>query len=158
MIKKKVNITVKTRQSDYVDINEKKTNEQVEGEDTRAEIFSEGELAVTEDGSVTLSYDESELTDVPFSLTSLHFNKENPELVTLMRSGQFRVAMVFEPYSRHICVYETPYMPIEMCIATHSLTNAIGEDGGSLFVRYSIETNGMRCELATIEMDVSPVD
>ena len=158
MIKKKVNITVKTQQSDYVAIKENSTADADSSDNSRAEIYSEGELVISDDGNLTLSYDESELTEVPFSLTSLHFDVRNPELVTLMRSGQFRLAMVFEQYARHICVYETPYMPIEMCIATHSLTNTLCEDGGRFYVRYSIETNRMRCELATIEMDVTLID
>ncbi len=158
----KMNITLHTEQSEYVEAQAGSpiplVDEEHEGdvECEQTDLFTEGELQVGADGKCILSYDESELTEAPFSLTSLHFNKNMPELVTLMRSGEFKVAMVFEPDMRHICVYETPYMPIEMCIATRKLKNTIGEDGGELCVRYSIETNGMRCECAKIKLVAVP--
>ncbi len=154
----KMNITLHTEQSEYVEMQDnspiplvdEEHEDEVECECT--DLFTEGTLEIDENGKCTLSYDESELTEAPFSTTSLHFDASSPELVTLMRTGEFRVAMVFESESRHICVYQTPYMPIEMCIATRKLKNTIGESGGELEVRYSIETNGMRCECAKISL------
>lgn len=162
MIKKKMMITLNTEQSDYVELSanspipmvESEREDEIEHEKT--ELFTEGTLEISRDGKFVLSYDESKLTNAPFSITSVHFEKSNPNLVTLMRTGEFRLAMVFEPDTRHICVYETPYMPIEMCIATHSLKNTLSERGGCLRVRYSIETNGMRCEMARIDLVVQP--
>lgn len=164
MIKRKMTITLNTEQSDYVELSaespipmvDEEHEDEVECEKT--ELFTEGTLEISGDGKCTLSYDESKLTNAPFSITSVHFEKDNPNLVTLMRSGDFRLAMVFEPDTRHICVYETPYMPIEMCIATHSLENTLGENGGCLRVRYSIETNGMRCEIARINLVAVPAE
>ena len=158
----KMNITLHTEQSEYVEAQQNSPipliddehEDEVECEET--DLYTEGVLEIEEDGSMTLSYDESELTEAPFSLTSVHFDKNAPELVTLMRSGDFKVAMVFESNMRHICVYETPYMPIEMCIATRKLKNTISEDGGELEVYYSIETNGMRCERAKIRLCAVP--
>jgi len=163
MKKKKMKIILNTEQSDYVEQSEtspiplidEELADKVECE--RTELFTEGTFEIN-GGACTLSYDESKLTNVPFSITSVHFEKDNPELVTLMRSGELSLAMVFEPDTRHICVYETPYMPIEMCIATHSLQNTLSEDGGCLCVRYSIEANGMRCELAKITLTARPFE
>ncbi len=159
----KMQITLHTEQSEYVDsmlgvsvpIMDKAREKEVECQET--DLYSEGELEIHEDGSMVLSYDESELPDTPFSQTSLHFKKSAPLLVTLMRSGQFKSAMVFEPMTRHICVYETPFMPIEMCIDTQNLENTLSETGGELCVRYSIETNCMRCERAKIKLLASPM-
>ncbi len=158
----KMNITLHTEQSEYVEVQndspipliDDEHEQDVECEQT--DLYTEGMLEISSDGKCTLSYDESELTQAPFSRTSLHFEQSCPELVTLMRTGEFRVAMVFEPESRHICVYETPFMPIEMCIVTQRMKNTVGAEGGELSVRYCIETNGMRCERARIKLKATP--
>lgn len=154
-IKKKFNILINTEQSDYRDISESRFPLADTEEDEResVEFYTEGELVISADGSFSLSYDESELTGMTGAVTSVNFNLSEPGLVTLMRTGAYRMAMVFEQGKRHICTYQTPYMPIEMSVLAKKLENTLTEDGGELRVEYSIDANGMRCEYAKMILE-----
>ncbi|MBR6708728.1 MAG: DUF1934 domain-containing protein, partial [Clostridia bacterium] len=59
------------------------------------ELVLEGELSV-EDGRVTVSYEETELTGMAGSTTTLSFDRDNPQLVTMMREGEVQTVLVFE--------------------------------------------------------------
>ena len=155
--KQKFNILINTEQSDYREINADRLlvlsdSADVDAECEKVEFYTEGELTISSDGKYCLSYDESEITGMEGSVTSVNFNTNEPGLVTLMRTGAFRMAMVFERGARHICTYMTPYMPIEMVVVTKRLENTLGEDGGELICEYSIEANGMRCERARMRL------
>ena len=154
-IKKKFNITINTEQADYREISSSflPLADTPETECEKVEFYTEGELTLHGDGSYSLSYDESELTGMEGAVTSVNFNLSEPELVTLMRTGAYRMAMVFEAGKRHICTYQTPYMPIEMAVATKKLKNTLTEEGGILEAEYSIDANGMRCEYAKIHLE-----
>ena len=163
-MKRKFNIFIQSEQSDYSEIAAKKlipTAEPMpmpEVESEKIEFYTEGELTLTRDGKYCLSYDESKLTGMEGSVTSVNFQLDDRGLVTLMRNGTFRMVMVFENGKRHICTYQTPYMPIELCVVTKKLENSLSEDGGTLRVEYSIETNGMRCELTKLTLRATPIN
>ena len=154
-IKKKFNINITTEQSDYREIATSRLplRDVGEVECEKIEFYTEGELTINERGEYSLSYDESELTGMEGAITSVNFNTREPELVTLLRTGAYRMAMVFECGVRHICTYQTPYMPIEMAVVTKKLSNTLTEDGGVLEAEYSIDANGMRCEYAKIHLE-----
>ena len=157
-IKKRFNILINSEHSDYREISAEQflplanaPDKEVECEKT--EFYTEGELTISADGKFCLCYDESEITGMEGSVTSVNFDTSDTGLVTLMRSGAFRMAMVFEQGKRHICTYQTPYMPIEMSVMTKKLSNNLTADGGTLIAEYSIDTNGMRCEHAKIMLE-----
>ena len=157
-IKKKFNILITSEQSDYREAKETLIElanlaEPDEGEVETCEFYTEGDLVISADGQFSLSYDESELTGMEGAVTSVNFDLSEPTLVTLMRSGAYRMAMVFEQGARHICTYQTPYMPIEMAVTTKKLENALTADGGYLYAEYSIDAGGMRCERAKIRLE-----
>ena len=69
------------------------------------ELVTEGRLA--RDGeSYTLSYQESELTGLEGTLTTIQVDGEQ---VTLMRVGEFNSQLVFQEGRRHLSMYNTPY-------------------------------------------------
>ena len=160
--KVRFNILINTEQSDYREMNKDKllvlSNDHEEAEGERMEFYTEGELTLSADGRYCLSYDESEITGMEGSVTSVNFNTSEPSLVTLLRTGAFRMAMVFERGQRHICTYMTPYMPIEMVVVTKKLENGLTEDGGELYCEYSIEANGMRCERASMRLSAKKIE
>ncbi len=153
--KKKFNITITSEQSDYRDGSEARfpLADSDEGDAENVEFYTEGELVISPDGQYTLSYDESELTGMEGSVTSVNFDLSEPSLVTLMRTGAYRMAMVFEQGKRHICTYQTPYMPIELAVTTSVLENTLTDEGGHLYAEYSIDAGGMRCERAKIRLE-----
>ena len=154
-IKKKFNILINTEQSDYRDISSSRLplRDADTDEGESVQFYTEGIMTIDGQGNLSLSYDESDLTGMEGAVTSVNFNLSECGLVTLMRSGAYRMAMVFERGARHICTYQTPYMPIEMAVTTRKLTNTLTEDGGTLEVEYSIDANGMRCERARIRLE-----
>ena len=108
------------------------------------EIYTEGRLRVTPD-RVSLSYEETEITGMEGSQTVVSFLKSQPELVTMSRTGAVNTALVFEPKKRHICSYNTPYMPFELCVRTISMDNRLESDG-EFSLEYIIEIRGATAE------------
>ncbi len=116
------------------------------------EMFSEGELYVTDD-RVIIAYDESELTGMEGSSTQVRFERNHPELVTMMRSGSVSTILVFEEGKRHICTYQTPYMPFEICVYTKSVKNELLERG-VIDLDYIVEIRGAQAERTQFKIEV----
>ena len=116
------------------------------------EMFSEGELYVTPD-RVIIAYDESELTGMEGSHTQVRFEKSSPELVTMMRSGTVNTILVFEEGKRHICTYQTPYMPFEICVLTKSVKNTLLENG-VIELDYIVEIRGAQAERTQFKIEI----
>ena len=68
------------------------------------ELVTEGRLA-REGDSYTLSYQESELTGLEGTLTTIQVDGGQ---VTLLRVGEFNSQLVFQEGRRHLSVYNTP--------------------------------------------------
>ncbi|MBR3966480.1 MAG: DUF1934 domain-containing protein [Clostridia bacterium] len=120
-----------------------------EDEDTLS-LVAEG--VISDDGErIEIRYEESELTGMEGATTTLSFERKNPNLVTMLRGGSVTTAMAFEPKKRHICVYETPYMPFELCIHTLALKNEL-LTCGRLYLDYIVEFKGAQAERTKFTM------
>ena len=119
-----------------------------EEDDGIIEIFTEGRLRVTPE-RVSLTYEETEITGMEGSKTTVSFLKSQPELVTMSRTGAVNTALVFEPKKRHICSYTTPFMPFELCVRTISMDNRL-ENDGEFSLEYIIEIRGATAEHNTL--------
>ena len=130
---------------------EDETPQKNEDEDT-LELFAQG--YISDDGDrIEISYNESELTGMDGASTTLSFDKKNPSLVTMLRGGSVTTAMVFEEKKRHICVYETPYMPFELCIHTLDVKNEL-LTRGLLYLDYVVEFKGAQAERTKFTMTI----
>ena len=116
------------------------------------EMFSEGELYITDD-RVIIAYDESELTGMEGSHTQVRFERNAPELVTMMRSGNVSTILVFEEGKRHICTYQTPYMPFEICVFTKTVKNNLLDDG-VIELDYIVEIRGAQAERTQFKIEI----
>lgn len=116
------------------------------------EMFSEGELYIMPD-RVIIAYDESELTGMEGSHTQVRFEKNAPELVTMMRSGSVNTILVFEEGKRHICTYQTPYMPFEICVFTKKVNNTLLENG-VIDLDYIVEIRGAQAERTQFKIEI----
>lgn len=103
------------------------------------------------DGRFEVYYDESEVTGMEGSSTSVSFDMSDKGIVTMLREGSVSTALVFESGRRHHCLYKTPYMPFEVCVNTLSVDNRVEEDG-ELFIDYIIEIRGAKAERTKFEM------
>ena len=107
-----------------------------------------------EEGRCEIAYDETELTGMEGSRTAISFELSRPDIVTLTREGNVSTAFVFENGKRHHCVYNTPYMPFEVCIKTISVNNDFLETG-CIDLDYVVEIRGARAERTKISLSVS---
>lgn len=123
-------------------------------EPEKYEIISTGYLV--DDGECyTVSYEESQLTGMEGSMSSVTFRHSDKELVNMIRSGAVSTAMTFRPHHRTITSYQTPFMPFEVGVHCLTVKNMLAE-GGSLFLDYIIEIRGGEAERCMMEFAVTP--
>ncbi len=118
------------------------------------EMLMEGRL-LTSTHRVELVYAESELTGMEGSMTAIGFDRANPELVSMMRTGPVRTAMTFEEGKRHICIYNTPFSEFEVCVRTIKVKNRLLEEN-TLELDYLIEIHGAQAEHCKMTVTVRP--
>ena len=107
-----------------------------EGQDSDTiELVTEGRLT-RDEGGYTLSYQESELTGLEGTLTTIQVEGEQ---VTLMRVGEVNSQMVFEEGRRHLSMYDTPYGALSVGINTRKMRAELDARGGSIEIDYAIE-------------------
>ncbi len=104
---------------------------------------------------VSIAWDESDASGMQGSRTSVSFQKGAEGVVTMMRTGAVKTALVFERGKRHHCVYQTPVMPFEVAVATNAVKNEI-EQSGKLMLDYAVELRGGTCERTKMQMSVLP--
>ena len=101
------------------------------------ELVTEGRLA--RDGeSYTLSYQESELTGLEGTLTTIQVDGEQ---VTLMRVGEFNSQLVFQRGKRNSSLYETPWGMMQVDVFTTSLAHRLDGRGGILEIKFNISVD-----------------
>ena len=102
------------------------------------ELVTEGTLSVTGEGTILLSYQESELTGMEGTTTT--FTIQGPQVI-LSRTGKINSQMVFEEGRQHTSLYETPFGELAIDIQTSRLRHSLTERGGLMDLRYSISVD-----------------
>jgi len=105
------------------------------------------------EGRLKISYEETEATGMDGSVTAITFLTDQPEVVSMIREGAVSTALVFEEGKRHHCLYQTPFMPFEICVRTIKVENRLMEDG-YLALDYVIEIRGAKAERTKFRMEV----
>lgn len=121
-----------------------------EAEDT--ELLMEGRL-ISNPFRVELVYEESELTGMEGSISTVGFDRSAPGLITMLRSGPVSTALVFEEGKRHTCVYDTPFSNFDVCVVTRRVRNDILRSG-VLELDYLIEIHGAQAEHCRMTLTV----
>jgi len=101
------------------------------------ELVTAGRMS-REGDSYILSYQESELTGLEGTLTTIQVDGGQ---VTLLRMGEFNSQLVFQEGRRHLSVYNTPYGAMSVGVHTRHLLAELGDRGGDIEVDYSIEVD-----------------
>ena len=104
---------------------------------------------------VSVSWQETEASGMAGSTTTVTYHRNEPEIVTMLRTGAVKTSLTFERGRRHYCAYQTPIMPFEVCVATDELKNNI-EGEGTLFLDYAVELRGATAERARMHMTLLP--
>ena len=105
-------------------------------DDDTIELVTEGCLEPDGDDGYTLSYQESELTGLEGTLTTIQVEGEQ---VTLMRAGEVNSQMVFQEGRRHLSMYNTPYGAMAIGVNTRHLLADLNDQGGDIEIDYAIE-------------------
>ncbi len=102
------------------------------------------------DGTVRISYEDSEITGLPGCLTT--FCAVVDGSVVLLRRGEVRTCMIFRRGTRQTCEYGTDGTMPTVTLHTHALESEMGETAGRLFVEYSVEIRGTVVERNAIHL------
>lgn len=90
-----------------------------------------------------LIYKESSELGMGDSSVKISWLAVDPQIITIMRSGDVETVMAFEPGRRHITAYSMPEMSFELCTHTLKCENTFnGEAGGEIYLDYIIEIRG----------------
>ena len=101
------------------------------------ELVTEGRLT-RDEGGYTLTYQESEVTGLEGTLTTILVDGEQ---VTLMRAGEINAQMVFQEGRRHLSMYNTPYGAMAIGVNTRHLLADLNDQGGDIEIDYAIEVD-----------------
>ncbi len=111
----------------------------VDSDSTKTELTTAGTLRSLRNGGFELKYEESEVTGFSGSTTRLTLNGNN--LVNLKRTGTAPSDLILEKDKKHHCHYGTPYGDFTMGIFTHCIYNDVDENGGELYLKYTVDIN-----------------
>ena len=104
---------------------------------------------------VNIGYTESEASGMEGSKTTITYQKSAPGLVSILRTGSVKTALVFEKGRRHHCVYQTPIMPFEVSVHTTEVKNDL-EARGTLYLDYAVELRGAQAERTKMTLSLLP--
>ncbi len=109
------------------------------GEDSDIELVSECDF-YEEDGVFFCEYEESEITGLGGTKTSIEIAKD---YVSLTRRGTVNSQMLFMEGRKTTSLYSMPFGELIIDIHTKSLCSDIGKSGGTLKVDYIIDINNV---------------
>ena len=107
------------------------------GDDTDIELVSECDFYKA-DGVYFCDYDESEITGLEGTKTSVEIGKD---YVSLVRTGTVNSQMLFMEGRKTTSLYSMPFGELTIDILTQNLSSDINENGGHLKVDYIIDIN-----------------
>jgi len=119
-------------------------------EDEAFELITDGEYE-QKNGISSFSYVESSLTGFDGMLTT--FDVEN-DRVTLRRGEGINGDMIFSEKQKHHFLYSTPFGSMMLGIGTHSISQNMRDDGGSLKIRYEIEVDNIAVSQNLFQIDI----
>lgn len=123
-----------------------------EAEPETVEINTVGKLRL-ENGRVEVSYEETEVTGMEGSTTAVTYAKGQEGIVSMVREGAVSTVLVFEENKRHHCVYNTPFMPFQVCVHTLKVENRL-LDEKYIALDYIVEIRGAKAERTKFRIDV----
>ena len=122
-----------------------------DGEDEKIEFFTVGQYSRTENGYV-LYYAESD--GIGYENSSVTITACG-DCITVERTGEAASTLTVEKSVKHHCVYGTPFGDFTMGINTYEVENTLGDFGGRLWFKYSIDINNDFVSENEMEITVS---
>ncbi len=127
----------------------------VENEADKVEFTTEGKLGEKE-GKMYILYEEDESIGARGVKTMLKI--ENDKQVILQRSGPLNSRMTIEKGQRHNCCYSTVQGDIMVGVFGEVIKSEINQNGGKLYMRYTVDVNMGLVSRNEIEISVKEVN
>lgn len=124
-----------------------------EGEEQRMEFTTDG-YYFYEDQVGCLSYEESEVTGLPGTRTSLFVM---PDQVVVDREGTVTSRMVFKEGLKSAFQYATPFGNANMGIDTRRIAQSMGEAGGRVEIDYVVNMEHVVASRNKFEITVQEI-
>ena len=109
-----------------------------QGEPEVTELMTEGAMTLEEDGEITLTYQETELTGMEGTTTRFSIRDDT---VVLARTGMVNSQLVFQRGKRNSSLYETPWGMMQVDVFTTSLAHRLDGRGGILEIKFNISVD-----------------
>ena len=104
---------------------------------------------------VAISYDEGELSGMEGSRTTVSYQKNEPGVITMLRTGSVKTALLFEKGRCHECVYQTPIAHFDVRVQTDEVNNSL-EGVGVLYLDYTVELKGAQPQRTKMTLTLLP--
>jgi len=99
------------------------------------ELMTEGDMTIADDGEISLTYQESELTGMEGTTTRFTIQGGT---VVLSRTGGINSQMIFQLGRPHSSLYETPWGMMQVDVSTIKLAHRLNSHGGILEIQFHI--------------------
>ncbi len=107
----------------------------------RLEQVTEARFA-EENGRVTITYNDSEMLEIPNTITQVTYSTEEPGIVAIVRSGGLNSMFVIEEGGRHTSKYSVGGYSLPLSFYGRRVRNDIKDGSGTLVLDYVVEMNG----------------
>ncbi len=115
-----------------------KSIQSVYDEKTETELITKGKFYLNKD-TFYISYEDSDATGFKGSVTEIAVTENR--YASIMRKGTAYSDLIIETGKKHHCRYETPYGAMNIGIYTSAIKNELSEDGGDLYMKYTIDVD-----------------
>lgn len=113
-------------------------------------LITQGRL-YSKEGKFYISYDESEITGLAGTKTTL---KLDGSKIAMIRTGKSPSHLLFAQNERHVGLYQTGFGALTISTHTSSIVNDINENGGKLSIDYTVEIDHTVAGVNHFQMDV----
>lgn len=120
------------------------------------ELTTAATMEFDEDGRCRICYRESELSGMEGTTTTLTFLDSDRSVLTILREGTVKSALVLEAGRFHSGVYETPVMPLDITTMTYRLKNDVTAEGGTITADYSLRIGGVTTSRTKLVAEILP--
>lgn len=115
-----------------------KSIQSVYNDRNETELITDGKFR-RDNNKFVISYLDSEATGFKGSETKITVTGNS--IASIIRSGTSISDLVIEPGKKHHCHYSTPYGDMVVGIYTHAIENKLDDNGGRLYMKYTIDIN-----------------
>ncbi len=131
-----------------------KSIQTIDNDSNETELITQAVYEPLADGGFRISYDETDATGFLGAKTvlSCYGNRR----ASICRSGIASSNLVIDREKKQHCHYGTPYGELMVGIYTHAIINKLSENGGDLYMKYTIDINSSHISDNEIYINVRP--